>query len=87
MKDLENLFSELLSLIVNSNEKKITTIKLNQIKGMIEFFTIKEEKFVNEIYFMNLRVTFNKKKVFKYLNEKNIFPSIQKKIFICSNYN
>ena len=43
---------------------------------MIESFTIKEEKFVNEIYFMNLGVTFNKKKVFNYLNKKNIFPSI-----------
>ena len=73
-------FSELLSLIVNSNDKKkITTIKINQIKGMIESFTIKEEKFVNEIYFMNLGVTFNKKKVFNYLNKKNIFPSIPSK--------
>ena len=70
-------FSEMLSLIVNSSDKKkITRIKLNQIKGMIESFTIKEEKFIDEVYYMNLGVTFNRKKVFKYLNEKNIFPSI-----------
>ena len=43
---------------------------------MIESFTIKEEKFIDEVYYMNFGVTFNRKKVFKYLNEKNIFPSI-----------
>jgi len=69
-------FTELLSSIVNSSDlKKINQIKLNKIKGMIESFTIKEEKFINEIYFVNLGVSFDKRKVFKYLEEKNIFPS------------
>ncbi len=70
-------FSELLSLIVNSKDKKkITKIKLNEIKGMVESFTIKEEKFIDEIYHMNLGVTFNRKKIYNYLNQNNIFPSI-----------
>ena len=43
---------------------------------MIESFTIKEEKFVDEIYNVNFGVSFNKKKVFKYLESKNIFPAI-----------
>ena len=30
---------------------------------MIETFTIKEEKFVNEIYYVNLGVSFNKKNI------------------------
>ena len=73
----EKAFFELISLIVNSSDqKKINQTRLNQIKGMIETFSIKEEKFINEIYYVNLGVSFNKKKVFKYLEEKNIFPSI-----------
>ena len=70
-------FDELISLILNSSDKKkINQIKLNEIKGMIESFTIKEEKFVDEIYNVNFGVSFNKKKVFKYLESKNIFPAI-----------
>ena len=73
-------FSELISLIVDSeNQKKINLIRLNQIKGMIESFSIKEEKFINEIYFVKLDVSFNKKKVFEFLEKKNIFPSIPTK--------
>tara|TARA_B100001094_G_C18080737_1_gene745051 strand:- start:150 stop:1229 length:1080 start_codon:yes stop_codon:yes gene_type:complete len=70
-------FSELISLIVNSSDrKKISSTKLNEIKGMVETFSIKEEKFIDETYFVNLGVSFNKKKVFNYLEKKNIFPSI-----------
>ena len=77
MMVLKKAFSELVLLIVNSSDqKKINQIKLNEIKGMIETFSIKEEKFINEIYFLNLGVSFNKKKVFNYLEKKNIFPSI-----------
>ncbi len=70
-------FFELISLITNtSDQKKIKKTKLNEIKGMVETFSIKEEKFINEVYFVNLGVTFNKKKVFRFMEEKNIFPSI-----------
>jgi hypothetical protein len=73
-------YNELLSLIVKSTDlKKINQIKLNEIKGMIESFTIKEEKFINEIYYVNLGVSFNKKKVFNYLEKRNIFPSVPEK--------
>ncbi len=73
-------FEELISLITTSlDRKKIDKIKLNEIKGMIESFSIKEEKFVNQIYYVNLGVSFNRKKIFNYLENKNIFPSIPKK--------
>ncbi len=73
-------FKELIMLITNTaDQKKVKDIKLNQIKAMIESFTIKEEKFVDEIYHLNLGVSFNKKKIFKYLEKKNIFPSIPSK--------
>lgn len=70
-------FFHLISIILNStDQKKINKIKLNEIKGMIESFSIKEEKFINEIYHLSIGVAFNKKKVFKYLEIENIFPSI-----------
>ena len=74
-------FFELMSSILNSSDlKKIDQIKLNEIKGMIESFSIKEEKFINQIYYVNLGVSFNKKKIFKYLENENIFPSIPTKV-------
>ncbi len=70
-------FLELVLLTVNSSDlNKINKAKLNEIKGMIESFSIKEEKFINEIYYVNLGVSFNKRKIFDYFNKKNIFPSI-----------
>ena len=77
-------FFELISLITKSQDKKkIHSIKLNKIKAMVETFSIKEEKFIDETYFVNLGVSFNRKKIFNYLREKNIFPSIplKKRIF------
>ena len=69
-------FQELMNKLVQSkNLKKIENIKLNEIKSMIETFKIKEEKYINDTYSLNLGVSFNKKKVFKFLDERNIFPS------------
>ncbi len=70
-------FSRLIKLILNStDQQKINKIKLNEIKGMIETFSIKEEKFVDEVYYVNLGVFFNKRKIFDYLEINNVFPSI-----------
>ena len=72
----KDAFFELIySLIKSSDFKKIDSIKLNEIKSMIETFSIKEEKFIDQKYHLNLGVSFNKKKIFKYLEKKNIFPS------------
>ena len=73
-------YDRLLSLIISSNDKKkLKKIDLNKIKGMVETFTIKEEKFINEIYYVNLGVSFNRKRVFSFLEKNNIFPSIPEK--------
>ena len=59
----ERAFFELISLIVSSSDRsKIDNIKLNELKGMIESFSIQEEKFIKEIYYVTLGVSFNKKK-------------------------
>ena len=76
-KGFKEAFSKLTKLILNSSDqKKVKSTKINEIKGMIESFSIKEEKFINEIYYVNLGVSFNKKKIYRYLEKKNVFPSI-----------
>ena len=69
-------FKELMSKLVQSkNLTKIEDTELNEIKSMVETFKIKEEKYINKTYSLNLGVSFNKKKIFKYLDDKNIFPA------------
>tara|TARA_B110000261_G_scaffold101201_1_gene113977 strand:+ start:41 stop:1120 length:1080 start_codon:yes stop_codon:yes gene_type:complete len=70
-------FFNLLTMITTSGDRdKIKNTPIKEIKGMIDSFTIGEEKFINNEYFANLETTFNKKKVLKFLEKKNIFPSI-----------
>tara|TARA_A100001015_G_scaffold248996_1_gene286720 strand:- start:1271 stop:2332 length:1062 start_codon:yes stop_codon:yes gene_type:complete len=69
-------FMELTYKLTKSyDHNKLDSIKLNEIKGMIETFSIQEEKFINQVYFVNLGVSFNKKKIFEYLEKRNIYPS------------
>ena len=76
-KGFQTSFSDLISMITTSGDrKKIKNISIKEIKGMIDSFTISDEKFINNEYFANLETTFNKKKILKFLENKNIFPSI-----------
>jgi len=73
----QSSFSTLLSMITTSGDKnKIKNISLKELKGMIDSFTISDEKFINNEYFAKLETTFNKKKILNFLEKKNIFPSI-----------
>ena len=70
-------YNELILSIVQSKDQiKLKNTSINQIKGMIETFSIKDEKFINEIYYLTLNVSFNKKNIFDLLESKNIFPSL-----------
>ena len=70
-------FANLISMIATSNEKKkIKKIPLNVIKGLIDYFVISNERFVNETYFARLDVSFNKRNILYFLEKQNIFPSI-----------
>ena len=77
-------FNELIGTLVKSKDlEKIEMTKLIIIISMIESFSIKEEKFVKNTYHINLGVTFNKKKIYNYLEKKNIFPTqIKKETFL-----
>ncbi|WP_415276099.1 hypothetical protein ABXT68_01770 [Candidatus Pelagibacter sp. Uisw_116] len=79
-KGFQISFSNLISMITTSGDrKKIKNVPIKVLKGMIDSFTISDEKFINNEYFANLETTFNKKKILKFLEDKNIFPSIPKK--------
>jgi hypothetical protein len=76
-KGFQTSFSDLISMITTSGDrKKIKDIPIRELKSMIDSFTISNEKFINNEYFANLETTFNKKKILKFLENKNIFPSI-----------
>jgi len=75
-KGFKKAFKELMGRLIKSEDfDKTIAITLNEIKSMIDTFSIKEEKFINKTYYLNLGVSFNKKKIFNYLESKNIFPS------------
>ncbi len=75
-KGFEKAFKELMIKLIKSTDlDKTKSIKLSKIKSMIDTFSIKEEKFINNTYNLNLGVSFNKKKIFKFLDSKNIFPA------------
>ena len=69
----------ILTIVQTKDQKKFDKISLNQIKGMVETFSILEEKFIDEMYYLSLSVSFNKEKVFNLLENKNIFPSLPTK--------
>ena len=70
-------FSNLLSMITTSGDKnKFKNVPIEELKGMIDSFTISDEKFINNEYSAMLETIFNKKKILNFLEKKNIFPSI-----------
>ena len=72
-----------LSILQTQDQKKLSKTSLGLIKSMIETFSIQEEKFIDEVYYLSLNVSFNKKKILNLMEKKNIFPSlpVEKKIF------
>jgi len=72
-----------LSILQTKDQKMLSKTPLSLIKSMIETFSIQEEKFIDEIYYLSLNVSFNKKEILKFMEKKNIFPSlpVRKKIF------
>ncbi len=76
-KGFVKAFNELIFSILQSKDQiKLKNTSINKIKGMIETFSITEEKFIDEIYYLTLNVSFNKKNIFDLLETKNIFPSL-----------
>ena len=82
-KGFKIAFDNLVLKIVKSKDHvKLKKVSLRNIKSMIDTFSIKEEKFIEDFYHVNIDVSFNKKKIYAYFEKQNIFPSLpqQKKI-------
>ena len=72
-------YNLILNITKSKDQYKLKNLSLFDIKTMIDNFSIKEEKFIDNIYYVSLDVSFNKKKIFSFLENKNIFPSQPKK--------
>ena len=73
-------FHELISMITTSGDKKkIVDTEIMIIKGLIDSFTMSNERFINNKYYVNFDVNFNKKNILSFVEKKNIFPSIPQK--------
>ena len=73
----ETSFLNLLTMITTSGDiNKINNVSIKVLKGMIDSFTISDERFINNEYFAKLETTFNKKKILNFLEQKNVFPSM-----------
>ena len=73
-------FHELISMITTSGDKKkIVDTELMIIKGLIDSFTMSNERFINNKYYVNFDVSFNKKNILSFFEKKDIFPSIPQK--------
>jgi len=73
-------FHELISMITTSGDKKkIVDTELMIIKGLIDSFTMSNERFINNKYYVNFDVNFNKKNILGFFEKKIIFPSIPQK--------
>ena len=72
-------FEELILRITTKNREQVNKlINLKTIYGLIESFSIIDEKFIDNKYVSKFEVEFSKKALFNYLNKNNIFPSIPK---------
>ena len=80
-KAFESAFFQLISTIIVSNDiKKIEKTNLFTIKSLIDSFNVSDEKFFENKYYAKFNVTFNKKNTYRYIESKNIFPSMPKKM-------
>jgi len=77
-------FDDLILKIIKSKDHfKLKNISEKNLKSMVDTFSIKEEKFIDNHYHANIDVSFNKKKIYEYFEKQNIFLSLpkQKKVF------
>ena len=68
-------FRKLLSMTISTNEMyKISGFSVEEIKNLIDSFTIKDEKFINDKYYATFEINFNKQNTFLYVEKKKYIP-------------
>ena len=80
-RGFKKAFQDLSKMILEEKDiNKITNTSIEDIKKLVENFSILEEKFINQKYKSIMEVEFNRKKLIQFLNSKNIILSLPKKI-------
>ena len=80
-RGFKKAFQDISQMILERKDlDKIRNTPINDIKKLIENFSILDEKFINQKYNSIMEVEFNKKKLIKFLDSKNITISLPKKI-------
>ena len=67
-------------ILEKKDRSKLEEIPLNQIKSLIDNFSIVDEKFINNKYKSQFEVQFNRKKLIKFVEKNNVISSLPKKI-------
>ncbi len=82
-RGFKKAFQDISQMVLERKDlDKIKNTKINDIKKLIENFSILDEKFINQKYKSVMEVEFNRKKLIKFLDTKNITISLPKKINI-----
>ena len=77
----KDAFFDLTQMILEEKDlNKISDTPIDDIKKLVENFSIKDEKFINRKYKSVMDVQFNRAKLIKFLNSKNIVISLPKKL-------
>ena len=80
-RGFEVAFKDLTQMILEEKDLiKVANTSIEDIKKLIDNFSILDEKFINQKYKSIMEVEFNRKKLIKFLSYKNISLSLPKKI-------
>ena len=80
-RGFKKAFQDISQMILERKDlTKIRNIPINDIKKLIENFSILDEKFINQKYKSIMEVEFNRNKLIKFLDYKGITLSLPKKI-------
>ena len=80
-RGFKKAFQNLSKMILEEKDlNKISNTPIEDIKKLIENFSILDEKFINQKYKSIIEVEFNRRKLIQFLNSKNIILSLPKKI-------
>ncbi len=80
-RGFKKAFQDISQMILERDDlDKIKNTSINDIKKLIETFSILDEKFINQKYKSIMEVEFNRNKLIKFLGSKNITISLPKKI-------
>jgi len=67
-------------ILENKDRDKIKNTSILEVKHLIDNFSILNETFINKKYQATLEVQFDRKKIIRFLDKKNIFSSLPKEI-------